>query len=375
MEFLSPWGLTKPTPGPNNPKMHKVKWAFKSSLQFSCSVVSDSATPWTAEASLPSTNSRSLLKLISIESVMPSNCLILCHPLLLLPSIFPSIKVLSNESGLCIRWPKYWSFSFSISPSNEYSGLISFRMDWFDLLGVQSTLRSLLQYHSSNVTKTIATFLGANWWWYQFATWDYKWEPLKLQFGHSPMGWTHCPGPFPYWDSKLLLMTDFPALFKSGYRSAQFGDVYAVIFLYCFYLSSFNYYILKLSQMTSFVVLLFFFPLIFISWSLITLQYCSGFCHTLTWISHGFTCVSHPEPPPTFLPIPSLWVFPVHQPWALVSCIQSVLAICFTLDNIHVSMLFSDHPTLVFSHRVQKSILYICVSFSVLHIGLSLPSF
>ena len=124
-----------------------------------------------------------------------------------------------------------------------------------------------------------------------------------------------------------------------------------------------------------FIVNLFFFPFIFISWRLITLQYCSGFCHTLTWISHGFTCVSHPEPPPTFLPIPSLWVFPVHQPWALVSCIQSVLAICFTLDNIHVSMLFSDHPTLVFSHRVQKSILYICVSFSVLHIGLSLPSF
>ena len=106
------------------------------------------ATPWTAphQASLSITNSQSLLKLMSIESVMPSNHLILCHPLLLLPSIFPSIRVFSNESVLCIRWPKYWSFSFSISPSSEYSGLISFRMDWFDLLSVQGTLKSLLQY-------------------------------------------------------------------------------------------------------------------------------------------------------------------------------------------------------------------------------------
>ena len=98
------------------------------------------------------TNSRSLLKLLSIESVMPSNHLILCHPLLLLPSIFPSIKVFTNESVLHIRWPKYWSFSFSISPSNEYSGLISFRMDWLDLLAVQGTLKSLLQHHSSNAS-------------------------------------------------------------------------------------------------------------------------------------------------------------------------------------------------------------------------------
>ena len=94
------------------------------------------ATPWTAgcQASLSLTNSQSLLKLMSIESVMPSNHLILCHPLLLLPLIFPSIRVFSNESVLCIRWPKYWSFSFKISPSNEYLGLISFRIDWFDLL-------------------------------------------------------------------------------------------------------------------------------------------------------------------------------------------------------------------------------------------------
>ena len=105
------------------------------SVQFSCSIVSDSLTPWTAacQASLSITNSQSLLKLMSIELVMPSNHLILCHPLLLLPSIFPSIRVFSSESLLCIRWPKYWSCSFSISPSNEYSGLISFRIDCLDL--------------------------------------------------------------------------------------------------------------------------------------------------------------------------------------------------------------------------------------------------
>ena len=110
-------------------------------------------TPWTAasQASLPITNSWSLLKLISIESVMPSNHLIFCHPLLL-PSIFPSIRGFSNDSALRIRWPKYWSFSFSISPSNEYSGLISFRMDWLDLLAVQGTLKSLLQCHNSKAS-------------------------------------------------------------------------------------------------------------------------------------------------------------------------------------------------------------------------------
>ena len=112
------------------------------------------ATPWTAarQASRSITNSQSLLKLISIESVMPSNLPILCHPLLLLPSIFPSIRVFSSESVLCIRWPKYWSFIFSISHSNEYSGLISFRIDWFDLLAIQGTLKSLLQHHSSKAS-------------------------------------------------------------------------------------------------------------------------------------------------------------------------------------------------------------------------------
>ena len=108
-------------------------------------------TPWTAahQASLSITNSRQLLKLVSTESVMPSNHLILCHPLLLSPSIFTSIRVFSNESALSIRWPRYWSFSFNISPSNEYSGLVSFRMDWLDLFAVQGTLKSLLQHHSS----------------------------------------------------------------------------------------------------------------------------------------------------------------------------------------------------------------------------------
>ena len=111
-------------------------------------------TPWAAtrQASLSITNSRSSLKPMSIESVMPSNHFTLCRPLLLLPSIFPSIKVFSNESALHIRWPKYWSFSYNISPSNEHPGLISFRMDWLDLLAVQGTLKCLLQHHSSKAS-------------------------------------------------------------------------------------------------------------------------------------------------------------------------------------------------------------------------------
>ena len=137
-------------------------------------------TPWTAahQASLSFTNSQSLLKLTSIESVMLSNHLVLCHPLLLLPSVFSSIRVFSNESALHLRWPKCWSFSFSISSSNEYSGLISFRIDWFDLLAIQGTLKNLLQHHSSKasilwysafitaqlshpyMTLTIRTFVG-----------------------------------------------------------------------------------------------------------------------------------------------------------------------------------------------------------------------
>ena len=124
-----------------------------SSLQ-SLSHVRFFATPWTAacQASLSITNSRSLLKLMSIELVIPCNHLILCCPLLLLPSIFPSIRVFSNKSALHIRWPKYWGFSFNISPSNEHPGLISFSMDWLDLLAVQGTLKSLLQHHSSKTS-------------------------------------------------------------------------------------------------------------------------------------------------------------------------------------------------------------------------------
>ena len=130
--------------------------------QFSRSVMSDSVTSWTAayQASLSITNSRSLPKLMSIESVMPSSHLILCHPLLLPSSILPSIRVFSNESVLCIRWPKYWSFSFTISPSKEHPGLISFRMDWLDLLAVQGTLKSLPQHHSlrASILRCSASF-------------------------------------------------------------------------------------------------------------------------------------------------------------------------------------------------------------------------
>ena len=131
---------------------------MKKAIKNSVSSVAQSCPtlwiPWTAacQASLFITNTQSLLKLMSIESVMPSNHLILCYPLLLLPSIFPSIRVFSNEWVLCIRLPKYWSFSFSISPSNEYSGLISFRMHWLHLLAVLRTLKSPLQHHSSKAS-------------------------------------------------------------------------------------------------------------------------------------------------------------------------------------------------------------------------------
>ena len=130
-----------------------LNWNTFQSIQ-SLSHIRLFATPWTAarQASLSLTNSWSLLKLMSLESVMPSSHLILYHPLLLLPLIFLRIRVCSNVSVLCIRWPKYWSFSFSISPSNEYSGLISFRMHWLDLLAVQGTLKSLLQHHSSKAS-------------------------------------------------------------------------------------------------------------------------------------------------------------------------------------------------------------------------------
>ena len=131
----------------------EIIWIINS-VQFSHSGVRLFVMPWSSarQASLSITNSQSLLKLMSIESVMPYSHLILCRPLLLLPPIPPSIRIFSNESALCIRWPKYWSLSFSISPSNEHPGLISFRMDWLDLLAGQGTLKSLLQHHSSKAS-------------------------------------------------------------------------------------------------------------------------------------------------------------------------------------------------------------------------------
>ena len=125
-------------------------WTVSSVTQLCSTLCTLQTAAW--QVSLSITNSQSLLRLMAIKLVMPSNHLILCHPLLLLPLIFPSIRVFSSESVLCIRWPKYWSFSFSISPSNEYSGLISFRMDWLDLLAVQGTLKSLLQHHCSKAS-------------------------------------------------------------------------------------------------------------------------------------------------------------------------------------------------------------------------------
>ena len=132
--------------------------------------------PWTAthQAFLSFTISRSLRRFMSIKLVMPSNHLILCCPLLLLPSVFPSIRVFSNESAFCIRWPKYWSFSFSNSPSNEYSGLISFRIDWFDLLAVQGTLKSLLQHH--NLKATVVWCLAF------FMIYDFTYLPIFYTF-------------------------------------------------------------------------------------------------------------------------------------------------------------------------------------------------
>ena len=145
--------------------------------------------PWTAadQVSLSITNSQSLLKLMSIKLVMPSSHLILCHPLLFLSLIFPSISVFSNESVLRIRWPKYWSFSFGISPSNEYSGLISFRMDWLDLLAVQGTLKSLLQHHSSkaSILRCSAFFMVQLWYpcmktAYRFLRRQVRWSGLLV---------------------------------------------------------------------------------------------------------------------------------------------------------------------------------------------------
>ena len=139
-----------------SPKRKAIRINNLVSVQFSRSVLSNSLGPHEipTQAFLSITNLQSLPKLMSIESEMPSNHLILCHPLLLLPSIFPSIRVFSSESVFCIRWPKYWSFSFKISPSNEHPGLISSRMDWLDLLAVQGTLKSLLQHQKHQLFST-----------------------------------------------------------------------------------------------------------------------------------------------------------------------------------------------------------------------------
>ena len=146
---------------------------LKKCLVQSLSCVWLFVTSWTAacQASLSITNSQSLLKLMSIELVVPSNHLILCRYLLLPPSICPSIRVFSNESVFCIRWPKYWSFSFSISPSNEYSGLISFRTDWFDFLAVQGTLKNLLQHHSSKASFLWCSAFLSLWFSFHICTW------------------------------------------------------------------------------------------------------------------------------------------------------------------------------------------------------------
>ena len=145
--------MNEPLSLPPNLNCPSLIWGTFSSVQL-LSRVELFVTPWIVarQASLSITNSQSLLKPMFIESVMPSSHLILCHPLLLLPPILPSIRVFSNESTLLMRWPKYWSFSFSISPSNEHPGLISFRMDWLDLLAVQETLKSLFQHHSSKAS-------------------------------------------------------------------------------------------------------------------------------------------------------------------------------------------------------------------------------
>ena len=223
-----------------------------------------------------------------MELMMPSNHLILCYPLLLLPSISPSIRVFSNESALCIRWPKFWSFS--ISPFNEYSGLISLEIDWFDLLTVQETVKSLLQDHSlrASILRCSAFFM--------------------IQLSH------------PYvttWKVMALTIRTFVCKVMSLLLKLLSRFDIAILprsnRLLILRLQSLSALILEPKKMKSdtvstfppsichemmeldalilvFWMLRFFFPFIFISWRLITLQYCSGFCHTLTWISHRFTC-------------------------------------------------------------------------------------
>ena len=174
-------------------KKFYVLWKFSHIFLFSSvqllSRVQLFVTPWTAayQASLSITKSKSLLKLMSIESVMPSNRLILCHPLFLPPSIFLSIRIFSNESVLCIRWPKYWSFSSNTSPSTEYPGLISFRMDWLDLLAVQGTLKSLLQHQNSKASILWCSdlFIHDHWKNHNFDLTDLCWQSNVSAFQYT----------------------------------------------------------------------------------------------------------------------------------------------------------------------------------------------
>ena len=230
------------------------------------------------------------------------------------PPSLPTVK-LSQHQGL-FKWvnsphqvTKGWSFSFKISLNNEHPGLISFRMDWLDLLAVQGTLKSLLQHHSSKAAILWCTAF------------------FIAQLSHSYMT-----------TGKTTALT----------RWTFVDEVMSLLFIF------FNFYFILFFN--------FYFIYFFISWSLITLQYCSGFCHTLTWISHGYTCISHPNPPSHLLSTRSLWVFPVHQVWVLVSCIQPGLVICFNLDNTHVLMLFSQNIPPSPSPTGSKSLFYTSVS-------------
>jgi len=221
------------------------KWMrFQFSSVQSLSRVQLFATPWTVarQASLSITNSRSPPKLMSIESVMPSSHLILCCPLLLLPSIFPSIKVFSKESTLFMRWPKYWSFSFNISPSNENSGLISFRVDWFDLLAVQGTLKSLLQHHNSKASVLqCATFLSINTKGHgcefqdldNISHQDWSSSPLLSLPGVTPafsFSLTHLPDKCPQMISYYFAMQQ---LFPLGCSMANYAMSFLIIMEFC----------------------------------------------------------------------------------------------------------------------------------------------
>ena len=292
-------------------------------------------TQWIAacQASLSITNSWSSLKLMSIKSVMPSSHLLLCRPLLLLPPIPPSIRVFSNESTLRMKWPKYWSFSFSIIPSKEHPVMISFRMDWLDLLAVQGTLKSL-QHHSSKASiLRRSTFFtvqllppymttGKN---IALTRWTFVGKVMSLLLNML----------------SRLVITFLP-------RNKH------LLFIYFF--------------------LIFFF--LFLILFYLTLQYCIGFAIYQNESATGILVFPILNPPPSSLPIPSLWVIPVHQPQAF-----SIVHRTWTGDLFHIwyytyfNAILPNHPTLSLSHWIQKTVLYISVSFAVSYTGLLLPPF